>query len=83
MNFRSLKSNKDQLLKIFKKNNILAQYHYIPIYKFNLFNKKINLNFYQGAENYYKNTFSLPIFFNFKFKLQKFIINRIKFFIKT
>jgi dTDP-4-amino-4,6-dideoxygalactose transaminase len=82
MNFRSLKSNKDKLLKIFKKNNILAQYHYIPIYKFNLFNKKINLNFYQGAENYYKNTLSLPIFFNFKFKLQKFIINRIKFFIK-
>ena len=83
MNFRSLKSNKDKLLKIFKKNNILAQYHYIPIYKFNLFNKKINLNFYQGAENYYKNTFSLPIFFNFKFKLQKFIIKKIKFFIKT
>jgi len=82
MNFRSLKSNKDKLLKIFKKNNILAQYHYIPIYKFNLFNKKINLNFYQGAENYYKNTFSLPIFFNFKFKSQKLIIKRIKFFIK-
>ena len=82
VNFKSLKLNKDKLLKFFKKNNILAQYHYIPIYKFKLFNKKINLNFFKGAEAYYKNTISLPIFFNFKFESQKFILERIKSFIK-
>ena len=81
VNFKKIKSSKDKLLKFLKKNNILCQYHYIPIYKFKLFNKKINLNFYKGAEFYYKNTISLPIFYNLNIFVQRKIINKIKFFL--
>jgi dTDP-4-amino-4,6-dideoxygalactose transaminase len=81
INFKVLKSTKDKLLKFFKKNNILCQYHYIPIYKFKLFNQKINLDFYRGAEIYYKNTLSLPIFYNLSLNSQKKIVNKIKIFL--
>ena len=70
------KLTKDKLLKFFKKNNIFLQYHYIPIYKFKLFNNKINLKFYKGAETYYKKTVSLPIFYNLKLVKQKLIIKK-------
>ncbi len=80
-NFKKIKSNKDKLIKFLRKNNIFCQYHYIPIYKFKLFNQKINLNFYKGAETYYKNTISLPIFYDLNYSLQNKIINKIKFFL--
>jgi len=80
-NFKKIKSNKDKLIKFLRKNNIFCQYHYIPIYKFKLFNQKLNLNFYKGAETYYKNTISLPIFYDLNFSLQNKIINKIKFFL--
>ena len=80
-NFKKIKSTKDKFIKFLRKNNIFCQYHYIPIYKFKLFNQKINLNFYQGAETYYKNTISLPIFYDLNFSLQNKIINKIKFFL--
>ena len=83
INFNKIKSNKDKILKFLKKNNILGQYHYIPIYKFNLFKKKINLNFFKGAEYYYRNTLSLPIFYNLDFNLLKKITNKIKFFLQN
>ena len=81
INFAKMKLNKDKFLKFLKKNNIFSQYHYIPIYKFKLFNEKLNLKFYKGSEFYYKNTTSLPIFYNLSFALQKIIINKIKIFL--
>jgi dTDP-4-amino-4,6-dideoxygalactose transaminase len=83
INFNQIKSNKDKILKFLKKNNILGQYHYIPIYKFNLFKKKLNLNFFKGAEYYYRNTLSLPIFYNLDFNLLKKITKKIKFFLRN
>ena len=82
INFKSIKSNKDKLLNFLKKNNIFCQYHYIPIYKFKLFNKKINLNFFNGAEAYYRNTLSLPIYFKLTVNVQKFILQKLNLFIK-
>ena len=82
INFEKIKSSKDKFLKFLKKNNIICQYHYIPIYKFKLFNKKINLSFYRGAEFYYKNTISLPIFYGLNISFQRTITNKIKFFFK-
>jgi dTDP-4-amino-4,6-dideoxygalactose transaminase len=76
------KYTKDKLLNFLKNNKILCQYHYVPIYKFKLFNQKINLNFYKGAEFYYKNTISLPIFYNLSLNHQKKIINKIITFLK-
>lgn len=81
INFEKLKSSKDKFLKFLRKKNIFCQYHYIPIYKFKLFNKKINLNFYRGAEFYYKNTISLPIFYGLNISFQRKIINKIKLFL--
>jgi dTDP-4-amino-4,6-dideoxygalactose transaminase len=82
INFKRIKSSKDKLLKFLRKKNIICQYHYIPIYKFKLFNQKTNLNSYKGAEFYYKNTVSLPIFYNLNISFQKTIINKIKLFLK-
>jgi dTDP-4-amino-4,6-dideoxygalactose transaminase len=74
--FSETKLTKDKLLRFFKSNNILFQYHYIPIYKFKLFENKVNLKFYKGAETYYKNTISIPIFYNLTPVKQKLIIQK-------
>jgi dTDP-4-amino-4,6-dideoxygalactose transaminase len=76
INFALIKLTKDKLLQFFKSNNILFQFHYIPIYKFKLFDSRINLKFYEGAETYYKNTISMPIFYNLTPVKQKLIIKK-------
>ena len=76
INFAAIKLTKDKLLQFFKSNNILFQFHYIPIYKFKLFDSRINLKFYEGAEAYYKNTISIPIFYNLTPVKQKLIIKK-------
>ena len=81
IDFKKIRSTKDKLLQFLRKNNIFCQYHYIPIYKFQLFNQKINLNIYNGAEFYYKNTLSLLIFYGLNINFQKKIINKIKSFL--
>ena len=81
INFEKIMSSKDKFLKFLKKYNIHCQYHYIPIYKFKLFKKKINLNFYKGAEFYYKNSISLPIFYNLNTSSQKKVLNKINLFL--
>jgi UDP-4-amino-4,6-dideoxy-L-N-acetyl-beta-L-altrosamine transaminase len=82
--FSIIKSTKDKLLQFFKSNNIFFQYHYIPIYRFLLFNRRIDLKFYKGAETYYKSTISLPIFYNLTGAKQKMIIQKfISFFKKS
>jgi dTDP-4-amino-4,6-dideoxygalactose transaminase len=81
INFKKIRSTKDTFLKFLKNNNIFCQFHYIPIYKFKLFNQKLNINSYKGAEFYYKNTVSLPIFYDLKVSSQKTIIKKIKIFL--
>jgi dTDP-4-amino-4,6-dideoxygalactose transaminase len=81
INFKKIRSTKDKFLKFLKNNNIFCQYHYIPIYKFKLFNQKLNINSYKGAEFYYKNSVSLPIFYDLKVSSQKMIIKKIKIFL--
>ena len=58
------------------RNKILAQQHYIPIYKFKVYKEKNN-NF-PGSENYFKKTVSLPIFVNLDLKKQNKVISTIK-----
>ena len=60
-------------------NNIICQYHYMPIYKFKIYGNK---NFYyKNTEYYFKNTISLPIYFNLKTKEQSYIIKKIEAFL--
>jgi len=80
INFKKCKTTKDKFLKFFEKNKIFFQYHYIPIYKFKVFNSKKTK--YQNSEKYYKNTLSLPIYYNLNFEIQKKIIKKIKTFLR-
>jgi dTDP-4-amino-4,6-dideoxygalactose transaminase len=75
VNFSKIKSTKDKLFKFLKKNNIFAQYHYIPIYKFRFFDKK-NLHF-PNAEFYFNHSISLPIFFNYNRKQNDYVLLKI------
>lgn len=76
VNFKKINFTKDKLLGFFKKNNISCQYHYIPIYKFKVFDKKINLDFYKGSEIYHQNTLSLPIFYNLSINSAKQVVKK-------
>jgi len=40
IDFRKIKKKKEDLINFLKKNDIVVQYHYIPIYKFDIFKKK-------------------------------------------
>ena len=79
INFKGLRSNKDLFLKYLYSKNIICQFHYIPIYKFALYNnKKIKL---KASEEYYKSTLSIPIYHAFDRKKQNKVIKIIKNFI--
>ena len=51
---------------IFNAKKIFPQYHYIPIYKFTAFKGKEKR--LPGAENFYKSSLSLPIYYEMNFK---------------
>ncbi len=70
---------KDLFIEYMKSKNIILQYHYIPIYKFKIFNDKY---IGKNTEQYYKETISLPIFYGLKNNEQNHIINSIKLFFK-
>ena len=76
INFKN--NTKNDLLNFYKKKKIMLQYHYIPIYKFSFFKKKIKL---PNCEYYYKNSLSFPIYYNLSFKVLKKIINLLKIFL--
>ena len=60
-----------------KRKGIILQYHYIPIYKFKIFNDKyINLN----SKKYYNETISLPIYHDLTRNEQNFVIKSINLF---
>lgn len=78
--FEKLKKRKNYFMKYLKDKNIIAQQHYIPIYKFSVFKK--TLTGLTGSENYYKNTISIPIFTNLSDKDQIKVIKTIKIYFK-
>lgn len=69
LNFKKLKGDKSTMINFFNKNNIYLQQHYIPIYKFSVFDSSKNY-LLKNSEYYYRNSVSLPIFFGFNKKLQ-------------
>ena len=71
---------KEKLIKFMLSNKIILQYHYIPIYKFKLLKKKQVL---KNSEKYYQSTLSLPIFYNFSFNEQNYVIKKLKQFFKN
>jgi len=81
IDFGKLKTNKDNFIRTLAKNNIFCQYHYIPLYNFSFYKKKINKKNFEGSEKYFKNSVSLPIFYDLKNLEIKKIINLTKKFI--
>ena len=80
IDFKKIKKTKNNFFKFMKKNNIICQYHYIPIYKFAMYKPKKER--YKNSEKYFNNTVSLPIFSNLKKKDQKYIVKKIVEFIQ-
>lgn len=74
--FKKLNKSKDNFLQYLFDHKIIAQQHYIPIYKFSIFGKKTLK--YPGCEEYFNNTVSIPIFVTLKKKQQEKIIKLIK-----
>lgn len=68
IDFKKLKKNKKEMFRYFKKYEINLQTHYIPTYKFSFYKKLFNYDYkkFPNAENFYKNSFSLPIFYGIK-----------------
>jgi dTDP-4-amino-4,6-dideoxygalactose transaminase len=71
ISFNKIGIKKDFFIKKFKKNNIILQQHYIPIYKFNFY--KNNFKKLKNAELFFNNTLSFPIFY----KMSKYEFNKI------
>jgi dTDP-4-amino-4,6-dideoxygalactose transaminase len=77
INFKKLRLNKDKFLGNLNKLGIILQVHYIPLYKF--YTYKNDYKKLKGAENYYLNSFSLPIYHNIKKQELLNIVKKIKF----
>jgi len=73
------KNLKNKFLKYMLKKKIYVQYHYIPIYKFNIFNGKLKLI---NTENYFNSAISLPIFFDLSKEKQMYVIKSVYQFFK-
>ena len=70
---------KNRFIKYMLKKKIVVQYHYIPIYKFKIFNDKYNV---KNSNIFYKTAISLPIYYDLDVEKQKYISNCIKEFLK-
>ena len=80
IDFEKINKKKGDLLNYLLKNNIIAQQHYMPIYKYSFYKSLIKKKF-DGAEKYYKKAISLPIYFNLTIKQVDYIkIQLYKFF---
>lgn len=71
---------KEKLIKFMLKKKIILQYHYIPLYKFTVFNGKY---IGKNAENYYQSSISLPIYYGLKYHEQTKVIKLLKIFLKN
>jgi dTDP-4-amino-4,6-dideoxygalactose transaminase len=81
INFKKLKTTKEKFFLFLKKNYVICQYHYVPIYRFKIYKKKNYFKHYK-SEVFFKNAISIPIYFNLKYRQQLFIIKKIKSFIE-
>ena len=65
INFKKLKTNpKDFYFNLKKKYKIQLQKHYTPVYRFKYYKEKYktNLKNFKNTEEFYNNSFSLPLY---------------------
>jgi dTDP-4-amino-4,6-dideoxygalactose transaminase len=75
IDFRKLKIIKNKLFEYLLKKKITVQYHYIPIYKFKVFASKNNS--FNGSDIFYKNSLSIPFYYDLKESEQVRVCNNI------
>lgn len=80
INFKNMLCNKVDFIKFFLKKKIITQFHYIPIYRFKVYKKKIKKTQMTGAESYYRNSVSLPIYYGLSNKKINYILKNMSFF---
>ncbi len=68
IDFKKINKNKSELFKIFQRNGISLQVHYIPLFLHPYFikNYKFKKNDFPNSMDYYEKSFSIPIFFGIK-----------------
>ncbi len=74
--FDKLKMNKNHFIEHLLKHKIIVQQHYIPVYKFSIFDKKKSI--LKDSERFFNNSISIPIYVGLDKKKQEKIINIIK-----
>jgi|TARA_B110000046_G_scaffold174489_1_gene198281 dTDP-4-amino-4,6-dideoxygalactose transaminase len=80
--FDEIKISKKDLFIEMKKNNIILQSHYLPIYRHSFYKKKFNYKDFPVSESFYKRQVSLPIYYSLKNTEVNKVIKLIKYFIK-
>lgn len=78
INFNKLKINKEYLINKLYNKKIIVQVHYIPTFLQTVFKKKIKQRDYSNSLKYFKNSLSLPIFYDLKKKQQDYIIKNLR-----
>ena len=68
---------KKKIFEIFEKKKIILGFHYIPIYRFSILKDKFDFKKFLESEKYFKEAFSLPIYYGLKRKDQDNIIKLI------
>jgi dTDP-4-amino-4,6-dideoxygalactose transaminase len=74
LDFKKSKLSKKKLVDYLFLNKILTQQHYIPINNFSFYKQYRKENF-SDASLYFRNSLSIPIYFNLNKKKQNYIIN--------
>lgn len=83
IDFKKIKSSKDKFMEFMLKNNIVCQYHYIPIFKFLIHkrDKKQKIIDFTNSKKYQINSVSLPIFYGLTSKEINRICEKISLFV--
>lgn len=74
---KKLKVSRDEIIQKLFRKKIISQVHYAPINHHPFYKKKIKGTF-SGANNYFKNCLSLPIYPDLKIKEVKFVCDCLK-----
>lgn len=77
INFSNLKINKEDLINELYKKKIITQIHYIPAFLQKVF-KNIKKKNYKNSLKYFRNSISLPIYYDLNKKKQNYVIKHLK-----
>ena len=69
------KKLKESFIKYMLRNRIILQYHYIPVYEFDIFEDRY---IGKNTKKYYREAISLPIYYNLSYKHLNIIVKKIK-----